>query len=82
MVLEINATLEENDFEIEKINEVERITVQKINGMLTKKLNLLRQQKQSQAQFKRRTLYVPNLIPIWVDPNDNNSTVNSGVELN
>ena len=28
MVLEINATLEENDFEIEKINEVERITVQ------------------------------------------------------
>ena len=33
--------------------------------MLTKKLNLLRQQKQSWAQFKRRTLYVPNLIPIW-----------------
>ena len=28
MVLEINATLEENDFEIEKINEEERITVQ------------------------------------------------------
>ena len=28
MVLEINATLEENDFEREKINEVERITVQ------------------------------------------------------
>ena len=55
--------------------------MEKINGMLTKKLNLLRQQKQSQAQFKRRTLYVPNLMPIWVDPNDNNSTVNSGVEL-
>ena len=28
MVLEINATLEENDFEIKKINEEERITVQ------------------------------------------------------
>ena len=28
MVLEINATLEENDFEIEKINEEERITFQ------------------------------------------------------
>ena len=56
--------------------------MEKINGMLTKKLNLSREQKQSQAQFKRRTLYVPNLIPIWVDPNDNNSTVNSGVELN
>ena len=56
--------------------------MEKINGMLTKKLKFLRQQKQSQAQFKRRTLYVPNFIPIWVDPNDNNSTVNSGVELN
>ena len=22
------------------------------------------------AQFKRRTFHVPNLIPIWVDPND------------
>ena len=28
MVLEINATLEENDFKIKKINEEERITVQ------------------------------------------------------
>ena len=28
MVLEINATLEENDFEIKKINEEERITIQ------------------------------------------------------
>ena len=28
MVLEINATLEENDFEIKKINEEEKITVQ------------------------------------------------------
>ena len=28
MVLEINATLEENAFEIKKINEEERITVQ------------------------------------------------------
>ena len=56
--------------------------MKKINGMLTKKLNLLRQQKQSQAQFKRRTLYVPNLIPIWFGPNHNNSTVDSGVELN
>ena len=28
MVLEINATLEENDFEIKKINEEERITFQ------------------------------------------------------
>ena len=28
MVLEINATLEEHDFEIKKINEEERITVQ------------------------------------------------------
>ena len=28
MVLEINATLEENDFQIKKINEEERITVQ------------------------------------------------------
>ena len=28
MVLEINATLEENDFEIKKINKEERITVQ------------------------------------------------------
>ena len=28
MALEINATLEENDFEIKKINEEERITVQ------------------------------------------------------
>ena len=22
------------------------------------------------ARFKRRTLHVPNLIPIWVDPNN------------
>ena len=28
MVLEINATLEENDFKIKKINDEERITVQ------------------------------------------------------
>ena len=28
MVLEINSTLEENDFEIKKINEEESITVQ------------------------------------------------------
>ena len=28
MVLEINATLEENDFEIKEINEEERITFQ------------------------------------------------------
>ena len=28
MVLEINATLEENDFDIKKINEEESITVQ------------------------------------------------------
>ena len=26
--------------------------------------------KLSKAQFKRRTFHVPNLIPIWVDPND------------
>ena len=32
MVLEINATLEENDFEIKKINEEERITVQNGNN--------------------------------------------------
>ena len=56
--------------------------MEKINAMLTKKLNFSGQQKQSQAQFKRRTLYVPNLIPIWVGPNHNNSTVDSGVELN
>ena len=24
----------------------------------------------TKAQFKRRTFHVPNLIPIWVDPND------------
>ena len=24
----------------------------------------------NEAQFKRRTFHVPNLIPIWVDPND------------
>ena len=49
MVLEINATLVENDFEIKEINEEERITFQmeKIDAMLTKKLNLLGQQKQS-----------------------------------
>ena len=23
-----------------------------------------------QARFKRRTFHVPNLIPIWVDPNN------------
>ena len=28
MVLEINATLEENDFKVKKINDEERITVQ------------------------------------------------------
>ena len=22
------------------------------------------------AQFKRRTFHLPNLIPVWVDPND------------
>ena len=26
--------------------------------------------------------HVPNLIPIWVDPNDIGSTVDSDVELN
>ena len=24
----------------------------------------------TKARFKRRTLHVPNLIPIWVDPNN------------
>ena len=32
------------------------------------------------VQFKCRTLDVPNLIPIWVDPNDRSSTDDSDVE--
>ena len=36
----------------------------------------------SKAQFKRRTFHAPNLIPIWVDPNDKNSMVDLDVELN
>ena len=29
-----------------------------------------RQVEKKVAQFKRRTFHLPNLIPIWVDPND------------
>ena len=38
--------------------------------------------KLSDAQFRRRTFYVPNSTATWIDPNDVSSTVDSDVELN
>ena len=42
-------------------------------GREDKKLNRVKLhsvKNATKARFKRRTLHVPNLIPIWVDPNN------------
>ena len=37
--------------------------------------------KGTKTQFKRRTVHVPNLIAIWVDPIDKSPMVESYVKL-